>query len=289
MRKGRRRISGEHHLSERRWLSSWIFGCLFAIGVCGLTVAEESSGRSGEPPAGPGGGDLLHTLTGLDPDTVAAPLRALAILTVFGLVPSIILLTTCFPRIVIVLSFLRRAIGTQELPPNMVVFGLSLLLTGAVMFPVWKEMHATAYVPLVDSKTVTLEEAFHRAEKPLKRFLLAHTYRSDLQLFVEIAHAGSSTHGDRVSSATKVEDLSLFVVLPAFVLSELKVAFQMGFLIFLPFLLIDLVVSAVLVSMGMFMLPPTLVSLPMKLLVFVLVDGWSLVVVELVQSFQGVA
>jgi flagellar biosynthetic protein FliP len=234
------------------------------------------------------GGDLLRTLTGLDPAGMAAPLRALALITVFSVVPSVILLTTCFPRIVIVLSFLRRALGTQELPPNMVLFGLSLLLTGAIMWPVWSEVHARAYVPLVEEKRVTPEEALKLAEEPLKRFLLAHTLRSDLKLFVEIARGGAASEGS-LEPERRLDELSFFIVLPAFVLSELKAAFQVGFLLFLPFVVIDLVVSAVLVSMGMFLLPPALISLPLKVLVFVLVDGWSLVVGQLARSLQGAA
>lgn len=226
----------------------------------------------------------LQSLTGMNPESIAAPLRALVIVTVLGVVPSVVLLTTCFPRVVIVLSFVRRALGTQELPPNLVVMGLSLLLTGAVMMPVWREVYDRAYVPLVETKEVTVGEALGRAERPLKRYMLAHVLRNDreaLRMFVEISRRGDET---AAAGGRRLEDLGFFVVLPAFVVSELKVAFQMGFLLFLPFVLIDLIVSAVLVSMGMFMLPPNLVSLPLKVLVFVLVDGWGLIVSQLAVS-----
>lgn len=245
-------------------------------------------------------GDTLKTLTGLDSENLGVPLRALALVTVFGVVPSIVLLTTCFPRILVVLFFLRKALGTQDLPPNMLVFGLSFLLTGAVMFPIWQEIHQEAYVPLVETKQIDAELALQRAELPVKRFMLRHTLRDDLRLMLGVSaqgagkpafpsSAGGGPSGKKPESSTsqQLEQLSFFTILPAFVLSELKTAFQLGFLLFLPFLLVDLVVSAVLVSMGMIMLPPTLVSLPLKILIFVLVDGWSLVVGQLLAGIQG--
>ena len=235
-----------------------------------VVVVMSAASIVAQETATPSSGSALNDLLGLNGENMGAPLRALAIVTIFGVVPSAVLLTTCFPRILVVLCFLRRALGTQDLPPNMVVFGLSLLLTGAVMLPVWREVYETAYVPLVEEKTMTAEEAFHAAEVPVKAFMLDRTLHSDLALMADI-----SGYPD----TTRLEDLSIFTVLPAFVLSEMKLAFQMGFLLFLPFLLIDLLVSAVLVSMGMIMLPPVLVSLPLKILVFVLVDGWGLRIV----------
>jgi flagellar biosynthetic protein FliP len=215
------------------------------------------------------------------------------LVTVLGVVPSFVLLMTSYPRIFIVLSFLRRALGTPELPPQQVMAGLALILTGLVMFPVWRQVHTEAYLPFSRGELKTPEEALEKAGRPIKSFLLAHTYEKDLKLFVELS---ATARGDAASSPGEagggagreatVEELSFFVVLPAFVLSELKTAFQIGFLIYLPFLVIDLAVAAVLLSMGMFLLPPALVSLPLKVLVFVLVDGWDLVVVQLVQGFQ---
>ena len=255
-------------------------------------VAEEAAAADA--------GETLKTLTGLDSENLGVPLRALALVTVFGVVPSIVLLTTCFPRILVVLFFLRKALGTQDLPPNMLVFGLSFLLTGAVMFPIWQEIHQEAYVPLVETKQIDAELALQRAELPVKRFMLRHTLRDDLRLMLGVSargagkpafpsSAGGGPSGKKPESSTgqQLEQLSFFTILPAFVLSELKTAFQLGFLLFLPFLLVDLVVSAVLVSMGMIMLPPTLVSLPLKILIFVLVDGWSLVVGQLLAGIQG--
>lgn len=274
-----------------------------ALGVASTLGAQEVVEQAAQETVKSESSGFLETAAGLDGDNLAAPLRALALVTVFGVVPSIVLLTTCFPRILVVLSFLRRALGTQDLPPNMIVFGFSLLLTGVVMMPVWTEVYREAYVPLVETKELTPEKAYSRAELPVKRFLLTHTLRSDLALMIDISSPETSPDTSQTSPVSStvttelsetvaeidrpLEQLSLFTILPAFVLSELKLAFQMGFLLFLPFLLIDLVVSAVLVSMGMIMLPPTMVSLPLKILVFVLVDGWSLVVGQLLSGLTA--
>jgi len=262
-------------------------------GVVLLTVATGSlaAAEGAAPP------DLVRTLTGMDSGNAAVPLRLFAIITVLSVVPSIVLLTTCFPRILIVLSFLRRALGTQDLPSNQILAGLTLILTVLIMLPVWKKVHSDAYLPLQRGELKSTDEAIARASTTLKQFMLAHTLESDLRLFVELSERGSTagsvdfTAGEASarseSSADRtVENLDFFVVLPAFVLSELKLAFQMGFLLYLPFLVIDLAVSAVLISMGMFMLPPALVSLPLKVLVFVLADGWNLVVGQIIQSFR---
>ena len=232
---------------------------------------------------------LLKQLSGLDADGAPVAVRLLIFVTIFSIVPSIILLTTCFPRILIVLSFLRRALGTQDLPPNMVITGLAFVLTAMIMTPVWKEVHATAYAPLVSGEITDLGEAMELAQKPIKRFMRDQTPDNDIELMLELYGAHRPPEGSErsalTSSAGSIEDPSLSILLPAFVLSELRVAFQMGFLLYLPFLMIDLMVSTVLLSMGMFMLPPVLISLPIKVLVFVLVDGWNLVVEQLVTSF----
>lgn len=289
--------------SARFRLLTTVFCGLVAVGLLlsgeGI-VAEEGVAEEGVAEEAQATGDVLKTLTGLDGENIGVPLRALALVTIFGVVPSIVLLTTCFPRILVVLFFLRKALGTQDLPPNMLVFGLSFLLTGAVMFPIWQEVHQEAYIPLVETKQIDAGEALEKAELPVKRFMLRHTLRDDLRLMLGVSAQGagkpsfpasegeeSSRQSQSVSTSQQLEELSFFTILPAFVLSELKTAFQLGFLLFLPFLLIDLVVSGVLVSMGMIMLPPTLVSLPLKILVFVLVDGWSLVVGQLLAGIQG--
>ncbi len=277
------RSATRRRLRFTRWVLAIIGGSsiLFAAPLLG---AEEKGDTL----------SLLHQLSGMDPDGVSTMVRIVLLVTVFSVVPSIVLLTTCFPRILILLSFLRRALGAQDLLPNPVTTGMAFILTAMVMMPVWTEVYDKAYRPLQDGRLKTLEEAIVIAEKPLKGFMLEFTREKDLLLMDELSRgrgrndepAGKASAGQHsVRTDLVVEDLSFAVVLPAFVLSELKTAFQMGFLLYLPFLMIDLMVSAVLLSMGMFMLPPVLVSLPLKVLVFVLVDGWSLVVNQLVQGF----
>jgi len=231
------------------------------------------------------GGDILKTLTGSDPTRLAVPLRILGLLTVLTLVPSIILLTTCFPRIVIVLSFVRRAIGTQELPPNQVIIGLALFLTAMIMAPVWEEIHGSAIAPYQEGR-IGEEEAVRRALLPLKKFMIDRTLRTDLRLFVELSKYEETAQRKGISAGEEpLTDLPITVVVPSFILSELKTAFQMGFVLYLPFVVIDLIISTALISMGMLVLPPILISMPLKVLVFVLVDGWRLIVQELVRSF----
>lgn len=256
-----------------------------SLGATGEMPGGASPTRSPAIPDAQGGGDMLRTLTGGDPSRLSVPLRILALLTVLTLVPSIVLLTTCFPRIVIVLSFVRRAIGTQELPPNQVIIGLSLFLTAMIMGPVWKEIHSTAIVPY-QANEIGEEEAARRALLPLKKFMIDHTLRSDLRLFVELSKYEEDAARRGVSPESEpLTELPITVVVPAFVLSEMKTAFQMGFLLYLPFVIIDLIISTALISMGMLVLPPILISFPLKVLVFVLVDGWRLIVEELVKSF----
>lgn len=229
--------------------------------------------------------DVLRTLTGQEPSQLSTPLRLLVLLTVLSLVPSIILMTTCFPRIVIVLSFLRRALGTQELPPNQIMIGLALFLTGAVMAPTWKGIYQDAITPYMEGR-IGDQEALDRSMGPLKEFMIRRTQRKELRLFVEISRYEEEMAARGTTAREEsVADLPLTVVIPAFLISELKVAFQMGFIVYLPFLIIDLIVSTTLISMGMLVLPPILISLPLKVMVFVMVDGWSLIVEELIKSF----
>ncbi len=278
---------------------------LAALGALCVPVSAQDAGLNGAvapraavapavapaPAAGPtaplesAGADLLRAVTGGEPSKLSVPLRILGLLTVLTLVPSIILLTTCFPRIVIVLSSVRRALGTQELPPNQVMIGLALFLTAMIMTPVWEEIRTTAIVPYQEGR-IGDEEAVRRAIAPLKKFMLDRTLRTDLRLFVELSHSAESG-GDGTTAAAEqpLTSLPITVVVPAFVLSELKTAFQMGFVLYLPFVIIDLIISTALISMGMLVMPPILISLPLKVLVFVLVDGWRLIVQELVRSF----
>lgn len=211
------------------------------------------------------------------PSQVAITVELVLLLTVLSLAPAILVMMTSFTRIVVVLSFLRQAMGTAQVPPNQVLIGLSLFLTFFIMAPVWKTMDQTAITPYLN-KELAPDQALDRAMLPVRAFMLRQVRQRDLALFVRIAH---------LPTAPKTPDeIPTYVLIPAFVVSELSTAFEMGFLIYLPFLILDMVVSSVLMSMGMMMLPPTVVSLPFKILLFVLVDGWSLVVGSLVQSFH---
>jgi flagellar biosynthetic protein FliP len=209
-------------------------------------------------------------------DKVSVAMQLLFVLTILSLAPAILLMLTSFTRIVVVLSLLRHAIGTQQMPPNQIIIGLALFLTIFIMAPVWQTINKDALTPYYEEQ-ISGEEAMNLAAAPIKSFMLKQTREKDLTLFVKIA---------KEKRPEKAEDLSLSVVIPAFVISELKTAFQIGFLLYLPFFIIDIVVSSILLSMGMMMLPPVMMSMPFKLLLFVLVDGWNLIVGSLVQSFH---
>jgi len=209
------------------------------------------------------------------PQEVVGILRLLVILTVLSLAPAILIMMTSFTRIVIVLSFLRQAIGTVQMPPNQLIIGFALFLSFFIMGPTLKEIHANALSPYLDGK-ITQEVAMDRANAPIRKFMFKQTRDKDLDLFVTM------TKSPRPINRS---DVSTWVLIPAFVVSELKTAFQIGFMLYLPFLVIDMVIASLLMAMGMLMLPPAVVSLPFKLLLFVLVDGWQLVVGSLVKSF----
>ncbi|HHY17296.1 MAG TPA: flagellar type III secretion system pore protein FliP [Firmicutes bacterium] len=200
----------------------------------------------------------------------------LAVLTVLTLAPAILILTTSFTRTVIVFSFLRAGLGTQQTPPNQVLIGLALLLTFFIMAPTWGQVNEVAITPYT-SGDISAQEAILRGQEPLKEFMLKQTREKDLALFIEIGQS---------ETPSSPEEVSFVQIVPAFAISELKTAFEMGFILFLPFLVIDMVVASTLMSMGMLMLPPVLISLPFKLLLFVLVDGWSLVTRSLIGSFR---
>lgn len=208
-------------------------------------------------------------------EQTSTSLQLLLLLTVLSLAPAILVLMTSFTRIVIVLSFTRNALGTQQLPPNQVIIGLALFLTFFVMAPTWSEINTQAIQPYINEE-ITQSEALNKAESSLRQFMFEQTREKDLELFVNLA---------RMERPGTYADIPTYVLVPAFVISELKTAFQMGFAIFIPFMIIDMVVASVLMSMGMMMLPPMMVSLPFKVLLFVLVDGWHLVVESLISSF----
>ncbi|MGB9660810.1 MAG: flagellar type III secretion system pore protein FliP [Moorellaceae bacterium] len=210
-----------------------------------------------------------------EPAKVVDTLRLLVLLTVLALVPALLLLTTCFTRIIVVLSFVRSALATQQVPPNQVLIGLALFLTFFIMAPVYNQVKAQALDPYLAGQ-ISQEEALARGAKPLREFMYRQTREKDLALFVRMSGMPEPRSRD---------DVPLYVLIPAFVISELKTAFQMGFLIYIPFLIIDLVIASTLMAMGMFMVPPVMISLPFKLMLFVLVDGWYLVVKSLLESF----
>ncbi len=202
-------------------------------------------------------------------------LRILAMLTILTLAPAILLTMTSFTRIIIVFSFLRQALGTQQSPPNQVMLALALFLTVFIMQPVWSKVHTEALEPYMEG-SINQELALDRAMALVRAFMFKHTRQKDLGVFIR------STGGTKPSTRA---DISNFQLIPAFILSELKTAFQMGFMLYVPFLVLDMVVASILMAMGMMMLPPILISLPFKVMLFVLVDGWNLLVVSLVRSF----
>ncbi|MDP2799790.1 MAG: flagellar type III secretion system pore protein FliP, partial [Deltaproteobacteria bacterium] len=209
------------------------------------------------------------------PQKVSVLLQILLLLTVFSLAPAILLMMTSFTRLAVVFSFLRHAVGTQQTPPNQIIIGLSIFLTFFIMAPVWQTVHEQALKPYL-AEEITQAEALDQALVPIRNFMFKHTREKDLSLFVNIA---------KMERPQNKEDVPTTVLIPAFMISELKTAFQIGFILYIPFLVIDMVVASVLLSMGMMMLPPVMVSLPFKLLLFVLVDGWYLIVGSLVKSF----
>lgn len=218
--------------------------------------------------------DGLNIYYNNDSGSLSTPIRMFLVLTVLSLAPSILIMLTSFTRIIIVLHFVRTAIGTQTAPPNQVLVGLALFLTLFIMWPTFSEINEKAIKPL-DEGTITQQEAIQAAEEPFREFMYGQTQTKDLKLFVDMS---GETYDD-------YDDVPFTTLVPAFILSELRTAFILGFLIYIPFIVIDMVVSSVLMSMGMMMLPPTTISLPFKVLLFILADGWDLVIGNLVKTF----
>lgn len=210
------------------------------------------------------------------PKEVTTVLNILLMLTILTLAPALLIMLTSFTRIIIVLSFLRHALGTQQMPPNQILIGLALFLTFFIMSPVFNEINSQALEPYMNKK-MNYEEAFHKAVGPLREFMFKQTREKDLALMVHLSNLQKPKDRDAVPT---------HILIPAFAISELKTAFQIGFLIFIPFLIIDMVVASVLMSMGMLMLPPVMISLPFKILLFVLSDGWHLLIRSLVMGFR---
>lgn len=221
--------------------------------------------------------NTIENLISLDtPSGTATSIKLLVLLTLLSLAPSLLILMTCFTRVVVVLSFVRSALGTQQTPPNQLLVGLALFITLFVMSPVLSELNTTALKPYMADK-ISQDEAFDKAGDTMKRFMSKHTRTNDLELFLKYGN---------YEKTEKIEDIPLVALVPAYAISELKTAFQIGFMIFIPFLVIDMVVSSVLMSMGMMMLPPVMIALPFKLLLFILVDGWHLIVESLLVSMR---
>ncbi|MGG3889078.1 flagellar type III secretion system pore protein FliP [Metabacillus fastidiosus] len=219
--------------------------------------------------------EFMEFFNASDPGSVSTSVKLLLLLTVLSIAPSILILMTCFTRIIIVLSFVRTSLATQQMPPNQVLIGISLFLTFFIMAPTFQQVNEQALTPLFNEE-INLEEAYTRAAVPFKEFMSKHTREKDLALFLNYAN---------IEKPKTIEDIPLTALVPAYAISEIKTAFQIGFMIFIPFLVIDMVVASILMSMGMMMLPPVMISLPFKILLFVLVDGWYLVIKSLLQSF----
>ncbi|MFK7677781.1 flagellar type III secretion system pore protein FliP [Priestia megaterium] len=220
--------------------------------------------------------EVMNLFNSSSPTNISTSVQLLLLVTVFSVAPGILIMMTCFTRIVIVLSFVRTSLGTQQMPPNQILVGLSLFLTFFIMAPTFSQVNEQALQPLLKEK-ITLNQAYEKAAEPMKEFMSAHTRQKDLALFLEYAD---------IDKPSSVQDIPLTALVPAYAISELKTAFQIGFMIFIPFLIIDMIIASVLMSMGMMMLPPVMISLPFKILLFVLVDGWNLVVKSLLISFQ---
>jgi flagellar biosynthesis protein FliP len=209
------------------------------------------------------------------PGDMTTALQIFFLMTVLSLAPGLLIMTTSFTRIVVVLSFLRSAMGTQQAPSNQIVIGLALFLTFFVMSPVWQQVNTEAIQPYKAQK-LTQQQAFDKGVAPIRKFMLAQTREKDLALFIGLS---------KIARPKNADDIPTLTLIPAFIISELRTAFQIGFLVYIPFLVVDMVVASVLMSMGMMMLPPVMISLPFKILLFVLVDGWGLVIGSLVKSF----
>jgi flagellar biosynthetic protein FliP len=259
-----------------RFVLCWICVCLFCVSAFGQVILPVGTGTvTPKPATGP-----IQLNIGLDsvqkPQDVDVAIKVVFAITLLTLAPSIILLMTSFTRFVIVLSFLRSALSLQGTPANQIIIGLSLFMTYFIMEPVWGNIERDAVAPY-RAGSITSEQALEAAAKPIRTFMLKQARPKDVELFVSMAGLPS----------TAPDDLPLKTVIPGFIISELRTSFQMGFLLFMPFILIDLVVATVLMSMGMMMMPPATIALPLKIILFVLVDGWELVVRSLLRSFSG--
>jgi len=254
---------------QRLLLAAVVLG----IGLSAVLLAPENSAAAAPQTAAP------FINIGMDqtqePGKMAVVLQIFLLMTILSLAPAILIMLTSFTRVVIVLSLLRRALGTMQMPPNQVIIGLALFLTFFIMTPIWQQINQTALQPYLADK-LDQQQALQKAAEPLRGFMFKQTREKDLALFVDIA---------KIERPKDVNDIPISVLIPSFIISEVKTAFQIGLLLYVPFLIIDMVVASVLLSMGMMMLPPIMISLPFKLMLFVLADGWNLLIGSLVRSF----
>lgn len=247
-----------------------------ALAFTGFASAQEADPAVPLSPAGSPGLQFSVNMGGADAQQdIGAAIQVLLLMTLLTLGPSIVILMTSFTRIIIVLGFVRTALGVHQAPSNQIIVGLSLIITFFIMQPVFTEVNESALQPLQE-KTITTMQAFEAGSAPLREFMLNQTKITDIEFFLELSNSGP----------TQASELPMRVVVPSFVMSEIRTAFKMGFLIFLPFIIIDFLVGTTLMAMGMMMMPPVVISLPFKLLLFVLIDGWTLVIKSLVQSFN---
>ena len=256
-------------------LLQWLLfvGVVMAIGLStGLLVPEDCAA---EVPPNAAPFISVDMDQSQEPGKIAVVMQIFLLMTVLSLAPAILIMLTSFTRVVIVLSLLRRALGTMQMPPNQVLIGLALFLTFFIMTPVWQQINQTALQPYLEDK-IEQKQALQKAAEPLRGFMFKQTREKDLALFVNIA---------KIERPKDVDDIPISVLIPSFIISEVKTAFQIGLLLYVPFLIIDMVVASVLLSMGMMMLPPIMISLPFKLMLFVLADGWNLLIGSLVRSF----
>ncbi len=252
---------------------------LFSVAVllaCSVVFIGVPAVKAFAAPAVPVPNVNINVGASSSPQEVHQSLQILFLLTVLTLAPSILIMTTAFTRVVVVLSFLRSALSTHTTPPNQVVIGLALFLTFFIMAPTWTQVNQNALQPYLSGK-ISQQVAYDRAVKPVRTFMFKQTREKDLALFVKLAD---------IKRPKTYDDVPTLVLLPAFAISELKTAFEIGFMIYIPFIVIDMVIASSLMSMGMIMLPPMMISLPFKLLLFVLVDGWNLLVRSLIMSFH---
>lgn len=247
-----------------------LFLLLFLIGFAGTTFAQQATTTIPFPHLG------INVGTSSKPGDVSTTLQILFLLTVLSLAPSIMIMTTSYLRIIIVFHFLKTALGTPQVPPSQLIAGVALFMTFFIMAPTWSKVNDVALKPLMNGK-ITAEQAYDRGIEPVRAFMFKNVRNEDLELFIGMANLKRPK--DKV-------DLPTYVLVPAFVISELRAGFIIGFFLFIPFLMIDMIIASILMSMGMMMLPPTLISIPFKILLFILVDGWHLIVGSVVRSFR---